>query len=82
MAASKIHVSLYAMVYTGAFSSLSISLFLSLSHTHKYTATPQPVQCLTQEYPCMDRMECIPDSLLCDGTEQCCDGSDELTCRK
>ena len=78
MAASKIyvHVSLFDSVC------LSLSQTHTHTHTHKYTATPQPVQCSTQEYPCMDRMQCIPDSALCDGTEQCDDGSDELTCRK
>ena len=36
--------------------------------------------CSNGEYLCEDKLSCIPDVFLCDGTEQCGDGSDESFC--
>ena len=40
------------------------------------------VTCDTNEFPCLDGLQCIPDFSLCDDIEQCADGSDENECRK
>jgi len=37
--------------------------------------------CSPEEYDCGDGM-CIPVAFLCDGEEQCIDGSDEKDCGK
>lgn len=33
------------------------------------------------EFPCKSG-DCVPDDLVCDGKEDCQDGSDELNCEK
>lgn len=38
------------------------------------------VTCDTNEFPCLDGLQCIPDFSLCDDIEQCADGSDENEC--
>jgi DNA-binding beta-propeller fold protein YncE len=43
-------------------------------------SNPVKVKCDNNEFPCGDRLECIPEFSLCDRTEQCRDGSDEQFC--
>ena len=40
------------------------------------------VVCAEGEQPCFDRMQCLNESLFCDGTPHCADRSDEILCSK
>ena len=42
-----------------------------------FSASSPVVSCPSGQYLCQDGLMCVPDYLLCDGTEQCGDGSDE-----
>lgn len=37
--------------------------------------------CASNQFACSDELFCVPGGWLCDGEEDCVDGSDELNCK-
>ena len=44
--------------------------------------TPPPPKCRRNEWLCNDRSRCIHRKWICDGAQECSDGSDESSCGK
>ena len=38
------------------------------------------IQCLSDQWRCEDRLQCIPKEFVCNGEHDCNDGSDEIAC--
>lgn len=53
---------------------LLIIFFISITGAVNYT---EPTRCLDDEFECVKNLRCIDERYLCDGDNDCGDGSDE-----
>ena len=54
-------------------------LSIWMSHSIDYSSLPCLAECTANQFQC-DNLLCIPQSQLCDGTDNCRDNTDEINC--